>query len=50
MKIGGWKTRSVFERYAIVDHSDVEDAVVKLEARRNRLRDGSIQQGDIAKA
>jgi integrase len=50
MKIGGWKTRSVFERYAIVDHSDVEDAVVKLEARRNRWRDGSVQQGDTVKA
>jgi integrase len=50
MKIGGWKTRSVFERYAIVSHSDVEDAVVKLEARRNRLRDGSVQQGDNANA
>jgi integrase len=50
MRIGGWKTRSIFERYAIVAHSDVEDAVVKLEARRNRLRDGSVQQGDAAKA
>jgi integrase len=45
MKIGGWKTRSVFERYAIIAHSDVEDAVEKLEARRNRLRDESAQQG-----
>jgi integrase len=41
MKIGGWKTRSVFERYAIVAQSDVEDAVAKLEERRNRLRDAS---------
>jgi integrase len=34
MKIGGWKTRSVFERYAIVSHTDVEDALEKLEQRR----------------
>ena len=45
MKIGGWKTRSVFERYAIVANSDVDDAVEKLEARRNRLRAESTQHG-----
>jgi integrase len=32
MKIGGWKTRSVFERYAIVSQSDIRDAMTKLEA------------------
>jgi hypothetical protein len=36
MKIGGWKTRSVFERYAIVSQSDIRDAMVKLEAGRER--------------
>ncbi len=46
MKIGGWKTRSVFERYAIVANSDVNDAVEKLEARRGRQRDGSQPLGD----
>ena len=30
MKIGGWKTRSVFERYAIVSQSDIRDAMTKL--------------------
>ena len=25
-KIGGWKTRSVFERYAIVDQRDIAEA------------------------
>lgn len=34
MKIGGWKTRSVFERYAIVSHTDIEDALQKLEQRK----------------
>ena len=33
MKIGGWRTRSVFERYAIVTQSDIQDAVQKLEAQ-----------------
>jgi integrase len=48
MKIGGWKTRSVFERYAIVANSDVNDAVERLEARRNRLREEPGQQGEGA--
>jgi len=34
MKIGGWKTRSIFERYAIVDQDDMSDALVRLERRR----------------
>jgi len=36
MKIGGWKTRSVFERYAIVAQSDIQDAIQKLESRHTR--------------
>jgi hypothetical protein len=31
MKIGGWRTRSVFERYAIISHTDIEDALEKSE-------------------
>jgi hypothetical protein len=31
MRIGGWKTRSVFARYAIVSKSDITDAMLKLE-------------------
>jgi integrase len=31
MKIGGWRTRSVFERYAIVSQTDIADALRKLE-------------------
>lgn len=33
MKIGGWRTRSVFERYAIVSQSDIADALRKLETQ-----------------
>ena len=33
MKIGGWRTRSVFEQYAIVSQADIADAIGKLEIR-----------------
>jgi integrase len=35
-KIGGWKTRSVFERYAIVDQRDIADAMLKLQASEQK--------------
>jgi integrase len=41
MKIGGWKTRSVFERYAIVSQTDIRDAMTSLQAK---------QQSDNAEA
>jgi integrase len=31
MRIGGWKTRSVFQRYDIIDNRDIADAMKKLE-------------------
>ena len=34
MEIGGWRTRSMFERYAIVSKSDKDDAMRKLEQSR----------------
>jgi len=33
MKIGGWRTRSVFERYAIVSQADIAEAIGRLEIR-----------------
>jgi hypothetical protein len=37
MKIGGWRTRSVFERYTIVSRSDMNDAILKLQESENRV-------------
>lgn len=32
MAIGGWKTRSVFNRYNITDQRDIAEAMLRLEA------------------
>jgi integrase len=37
MRIGGWRTRSVFARYAIVDERDLQDAARVLDERQKRL-------------
>jgi integrase len=34
MKIGGWKTRSVFDRYNIIDDTDLADAARRLDEKR----------------
>jgi hypothetical protein len=36
MKIGGWRTREVFERYNIIDQEDLEDAARRLDEKRDR--------------
>jgi integrase len=36
MKIGGWKTRAVFERYNIVSESDITEVASKIEEGRRR--------------
>jgi integrase len=50
MKIGGWRTRSVFERYAIVSRGDIVEAMQKLETnQRESLASHEIgHAGDIA--
>jgi integrase len=44
MKIGGWRTRSVFERYSIIVQSDILDAMGKLEAQRVLKAEQAAQQ------
>jgi integrase len=44
MKIGGWRTRSVFERYAIVSQADISEAIQKLDVSQNRHSLGHSQQ------
>jgi len=43
MQIGGWRTRSVFDRYAIVTENDTADAVRKLEADRKEREAASVE-------
>lgn len=46
MKIGGWKTRSVFERYAIVSQADIADALEKLQSsRRSSIKQSGPEEG-----
>jgi hypothetical protein len=40
MKIGGWRTRSVFELYAIVSRGDIVDAMHKLQINQQESQIG----------
>jgi len=42
MKIGGWKTRSVFERYAIVSRTDIVDAMRMLQQTEKALEKAAV--------
>lgn len=41
MKLGGWKTDSVFKRYNIVSDSDLRDAIDKIDHARPTTKDGN---------
>lgn len=45
MSIGGWKTRSVFERYAIVSRTDIADAMRKLQQTEKALEEATVTIG-----
>src|SRR6266545_1066213 len=45
MKIGGWKTRSVFERYAIVSRTDIVDAMQRLQQTEKALEAATVTIG-----
>jgi hypothetical protein len=49
MEIGGWKTTSVFHRYAIVDHQDIANAMEMLERSQDEQRQ-RLEAGLVAKA
>ena len=38
MRVGGWRTRSVFQRYDIVSQADIADALQKLELSQNEIK------------
>jgi integrase len=50
MRIGGWKTTSVFKRYSIVDTSDMSDALSKLERKQEAERALRAEQAEQEQA
>jgi len=48
MKIGGWRTRSVFERYAIISQADIAEAIGRLEIRDGHSLGHSEQKEEAA--
>lgn len=45
MRIGGWKTRSVFDRYDIKDQADLADAARRLDEKMERKKTENNQDG-----
>ena len=48
MQIGGWRTRSVFDRYAIITENDSADAVRKLETDRKERKAAAMEVAAIS--
>ena len=48
MQIGGWRTRSVFDRYAIITENDIADAVRKLETDRKQREAAAVEIAAIS--
>lgn len=44
MRIGCWKTRSVFERYNIITQADIKDAITKLQASEKAQQEQQKEQ------
>lgn len=49
MRIGGWKTRAVFDRYNIVSTRDLHDDAAKLERYHEELAAAAAKQGSQSK-
>jgi hypothetical protein len=43
MQIGGWRTRCLFDRHAIITENDIVDAVRKLEADCKQRGAGAVE-------
>jgi integrase len=44
MSMGGWKTRSVFERYNVITQADIRDAITKLQAFEKEQKEKQEEQ------
>jgi hypothetical protein len=46
-QIGGWKTDSMYDRYRIVDETELDSAMTKLAVRREAIRKNSYSEVTI---